>query len=705
MKRLTFAYPLALASCLLGCGPSSSYDGDPAAIQNRLTLEGFSSCEALEQYIEDEAVRDMNLQLDCQKDGSWCSHGFFAPEAADAASGAPSKSSSPSSFTKTNTQVAGVDEADFMKNDGTRIFVISGQKLHAVKSWPANEMALKGSLTLEGYPTEMFLDEKNRIVVFSSVFTPYEGFADGSGNGGGDVRGAACAPGFGGCDYYLTNTTKVTVVDATDISKLTVKSETYLPGSYTNSRRIDSSVRLVLRDSFRWPTKVRFYPEYSQGLYEDKSKLASTLDDLKVQNEQIIRAQTLEQWLPKAKRKLADGRTVELPYSCGDFRKSNAPVHLGLATVATMDLDAADATPSRTTIMGEVSEIYSSKDALYISTPHWWWWPRFGQKDYTYFHKFDLSDKASARYVASGGVEGHIIDQFAMDEHKGFFRVATTISQRVADTMNPSNTWGRIETTNRVSVLGENAGSLVVKGQSAELAKGETIRSARFIEDRGFVVTFRQVDPLFTFDLSNPSAPKQVGELKIPGFSSYIHPIDANHLLTMGIYMPDPGTGGMVDWNERRMQLSIFDVTNFANPQQTFTQTVGTAYGWSDAAYEHKAFNYFAERKMLAIPFSDYTGARGGDPWGTFVSDLRVFDIDVNTGIKARGGVSLKDVYISAGDPTFYYWYSPWVRRSVMASDAGVDYVYAVSDAGIRVANGASLSTPIKTVIFPKFVR
>src|SRR6185295_7586256 len=101
-------------------------------------------------------------------------------------------------------------------------------------------------------------------------------------------------------------------------------------------------------------------------------------------------------------------------------------------------------------------------------------------------------------------------------------------------------------------------------------------------------------------------------------------------LLTVGTYLPDPGTGG-TNWQERRLQLSIFDVTNFANPVQSFNQLVGTAYGWSEANWDHHAFNYFPERKLLAIPFSDYV-ASPGDPWGRFVSELKVFGVSTSTG-------------------------------------------------------------------------
>ena len=287
--RRSYLLPLSFAGLVAACADNP---GQPAAIQERLTLETFQSCDALESYIEDEAVRDMQLQLDCLRDGGWCGGGFLAPNAA-ADSAGPSKSSGPAAYTKTNTQVAGVDEADFMKNDGTRIFVLSGQKLRAVKSWPADQLGLQGSLNIEGYPSQMYLDEKNRVVVFSSVYTKYEGFAEG-GSGGGGGADIACAAGINGCGYYYGNTTKVTVVDVSDVANLKVVSEVYLPGNYANSRRIGGSVRLVLSDWFRYPSTVQFWPSSSDpNLYQDKGRWNAALDALKAQNEKLIRGQAL----------------------------------------------------------------------------------------------------------------------------------------------------------------------------------------------------------------------------------------------------------------------------------------------------------------------------------------------------------------------------------------------------------------------------
>ena len=665
---------------------------EPDAVQKRLELQSFGTCEQLETYIEDTAVLDMRTSLENSKKGyqTWgwgrgdVASGAPAPESADASAGASAPpSSGPNDYTTTNTQVAGVDEADFVKNDGKRIFVLSGNRLYVNKSWPAEQLANASSLEIEGWPREMFLDENNHVVVFSTVWHPYP-----FDKTQGDV---ACDAMW--CGYYNANTVKVTVVDVADLANPQVTQEYFLPGYYENSRRVGNAVRVVLGDQFRWPKDMRWYPEDSSGtLYQDKTRLAKAFDQLMATNEQVIRAAALQDWLPNAKRRDANGTWVDVPYNCSDFHRTNAPTKLGLVTVATLNLATPDQPPARTSIVAESGEVFASGRHLYVASRHWWWWPELGQSDYTYLHKFDITQPDRAVYVASGGVDGHIIDQFSMDEDsRGYFRVATTISTRVEDTSNPDNWWGQMQTVSRVSVLGESNGTLALIGQTEDLAPGERVFSSRFVEEKGFVVTFRQVDPLFTIDLSDPQNPRKVGELKIPGFSSYIHPLGANHLLTIGTHVDENQ-----NWQSRAVKLTVFDVTDMTQPREAFTQTIGTAYGHSEAQWDHKAFNYFPAKKLLAIPFSDWNPSWNGNYWDSFVSELRVFNIDTATGITPVGAVSLKDVFQNRGSYDWQYYWSPWVRRSVMADD----YVYAISDGGIRVAHLTNLSQPLATVDF-----
>jgi hypothetical protein len=695
LTDLRWPLPSTLGPLLLAAACSGSV-APPPAVVNRAALEAFggdTACADLEQYIEDTAVLQMRTQLEGQRDyvpvwgwwggwgGMWADGGVMMGGVAGAA--APDRASAPSAYTTTNNQVAGVDEADLVKNDGTRIFALAGGKLHAVRSWPPEATALQGSLAIEGWPTELFLDGTSQAVVFSSIYEWYP------------MSHAAGLRCLGmGCGYWNANTVKVTVVDVSDLTNLTVKREYYLPGQYNSARKVGASVRLVLSDGFNYPDGYQWGPSYDPGPGTIFRRLA--YDKVIAENEALIRAQQLSDWLPPFAIKSGGART-SVPVTCSDFSKVNAPTRMGLVSVVTLDL--AHDTIARNTILSEPGEIYASTKNLYVATRHWWWWPAPGQTDTTYLHKFDLSDPAAARYVASGSVEGYIVDQFSMDESDtGYFRVVTTAARRVPDTQNPANWWGRTELTNRLTVLGERAGALEVVGQSPELAPGERVTGSRILGNKGFVVTFRQVDPLFTFDLTDPAHPTLKGELTVPGFSTYLHPLDDTHLLTIGMYRsPNP-----TDWASSAIQLAIFDVADLAAPRQTFTQLVGTASSWSEAVGEHKAFNYFGARKLLAIPFADWSYASNGQfSWSAFTSDLRVYSVDAATGFTPRGALSVADQYQSSSGSgwgyTWSYFWQPTVRRSVMADD----FVYAIGDSGLRVANVNSLGSPLASVTFP----
>ncbi len=683
----TLVATAGLGALISGCNGRPT----PPAVVDRATLQAFggpTACTDLESYIEDTAVLQMRTQLEAARDGvpgwGWWGGGvLFAnggPVAADA-SGASAPA--PSAYTTTNNQVAGVDEADFVKNDGTRIFALSGQTLHAVRSWPADQTAVLGTLTIEGYPREMFLDGTGTAVVFSSLYQWYPMS---------NARGDACAT--MDCGYYSANTVKVTQVDVSDLSNLKVTRETYVPGYYNSARKVGNAVRLVISNDFNFPQGFKWGPDWSPGLWDDKPRLKAAYDQIIADDEALIRKQTLADWVPTSTVR-ADGHTTTVPNDCSAFSKVNAPTRLGMVSVVTVNL--ADQALTRSTILAEPGEIYASTNNLYVATRHWWWWPAPGQKDTTYVHKFDITNPDRAVYVASGKVEGHLIDQFSMDEAaSGHFRVVTSITTRVPDAAHPENWWGTTQLTNRLSVLGENAGYLDVVGQTADFDDGESVQSSRIVGDQGFVVTYRQVDPLVTFDLKDPLAPKKVAELTVPGFSTYLQPLDATHLISIGEYTPPP-VGGQTDWNKRAIQLAIYDVSDLAAPKQTFTQLVGTANSWSEALYDHKAFNYFAAKKLLAIPFSDWSYGSSGDFWwDSFTSDLRVYTVDVDTGFSLRGSVALSDLYQVQSYSNWVYWWTPAVRRSVMADD----FVYAISDAGLRVANVANLSVPLASARF-----
>jgi uncharacterized secreted protein with C-terminal beta-propeller domain len=531
----------------------------------------------------------------------------------------------------------------------------------------------------------MLLDkERHRLVIASQVYEKRPGKPTWGGAG----IAVDCAGLY--CGYAYGDTLKVTVLDVADVAAPRVVEQVYLPGNYFNARRVEGTVRLVMSDQFRWPDDIQFYPQYSRELYSDKDRLAEEVDRLIRENEKRIRAQRLEQWLPPGRRINALGQVSKLEYACTDFMRANAPTGVGFVTVLSLGLDpgAMDAPPHRTSLVASPGEVYASKESLYLANHHWWWWPEVNQTDSMYLHKFDIRQPGRATYVASGTVEGHILNQFSMDEHEGVLRLALTVNKRVPDARDPR--WFTTETVNRVVTVGEEGGHLKELGRSADLAAGEFIYSARFVGKKGYVVTFRQVDPLFTFDLSDPAHPRKVGELKIPGFSTYIHPIGDSHLLTMGEHRDE--TGG---WQGRAVKLSLFDVSDMAHPRETFTQVVGTSNGYSEAQWQHKAFNYFAAKGLLAVPYMDWD-YNATDYWSGFRSELRVFRVNTATGFTPVGAISIKDTFQVINQRNWSWYWQPTVRRSVMADD----YVYAISDAGVRVSNVNSLQTPLATTRF-----
>jgi hypothetical protein len=599
-----------------------------------------------------------------------------------------------------------------MKNDGTRIFVLSGQTLFAATSWPPQDLAVAGKLKIEGWPSEMFL-AGDQVVVFSGIWTVPPGGAMGP---AGAPPGAisplpiVCTLDGGGC-FFGFATTKITVVDVSTLSAPKVVSEIYLPGASAGARRVGSSVRLVLTDRVRWPAAITWWPPFSPELYQDSAMLDAAIAALENANEAIIRATPIQGWFPEGQRKLADGTTVDVSYQCSDFFLSNASERLGLVTIATLDLSHLDLGVSRASIVGDAGMLYATSSHLYLASEHWWWSQAAGQRDFTYLHEFDISDPAKAAYLGSGGVEGHIGDPFAMDEQGGYLRVATTTVSYQADPKTPNAF--TFATSNQLSVLAPKAtatgSDLAVVGKLAPLEDGERIMATRFVGNAGYVVTFRNFDPLVTLDLTDPANPRKLAELTLPGFSTYLQPIDAGHLLAIGEELPIDAAGHP-DFSKRAVDLSLFDVSDLGNPRRTAQVLVGTASAYSEALWDHHAFNWYQPdpaqpgKGLLAIPFSDWIQPTAGQSWWQgFVSDVRVFSVDLAQGITPMGALTMSDIYIQEGSGEWTWFYRPWVRRSVMATDpSGNTFVYAVSDAGLRDAALGSLGTPIATALFPR---
>jgi hypothetical protein len=658
-------------------------DGTPVdAVQTKIALSRLSTCAEVERHIEDQLVEESRRNVEDMKQyrdygfGWGVDDGLAQPGNAEDGngngngSGAPDRGDAPTDYTDTNTQEAGVDEADFVKTNGVRTFVLTGNRLYATQTWPPETLAVEGSLELAGNPREMFLTDDDQIVVFAHDWA--------------EVSGEPGRPGIPedcwqwGC-YGGRSFTRVTVIDASGAT-LRKRYDLELNGDYRSSRRIGDSVRIVVGETIARPQGIRYWPDESSLDWDDDAAWDAALDRMHERNVQLIRAADLTDFLPQSVRVDDAGNETVLERDCARFHVPNAPVPLGLTTLATLEVDFG--TLHRTSVFGDAHTIYASEATLYMGSNHWWWRPSSGQTTHTYVHAFDLSNDLAARYRGSFGVPGTLLNQFSMDEHAGHIRVATHVREF---TFSMGDDWQPPRLTNRVTVFRKDDFGFTETGRTPDLAPNEQIFSARMEGDRGFVVTFERVDPLFTLDLSDPSNPRVIGELKVPGFSTYIHFLDDDHLLTIGQHVPDASFPDAPD--EWGLKLTVFDVSNFANPTEKYVQYLGE--GYSDASWDHKAFNYFPAKKTLAIPMARWT--RG---WDHFVSELQLYRVDAQSGISSLGAIDMSDLYPRHED--WYGWWSPHVRRSVMADD----FAYAISDAGIRVA---PITAPSQTIATCRF--
>jgi len=664
LRSLAALALLAAVSCARepGANPLPKNPG----IDRSPTLAPFTSCAELEQAIEDTLVLQMKSTLEQNFVG--------VPQPIfPATDGATAAAAGPSDYTTGNSQVEGVGEADFVQNDGTRIAAIAGGRLHLARSWPPDALERTASIAIEGWPHDLFLTP-DRAIVFSAVYVPRALEGD-------HYACALGSPSVGDftCGYWFDNVVKITTLDVTDLAAPAVLSEVYLPGSFVSARRFGDRVRLVTSDSLPYPDGVLFWPAVPPGASEEERKAAVAA--LVAENEALIRARSLDDWLRRVTVERPGLPDVELGYACTDFARSSGPVLAGVLTVATFDVGASSLV-SRTSVLAQPGVVYASETTLYVASQHWWWWPEPGQRDASYLHAFDLADPDRAVYLGSGVVDGVVRDQYALDEFEGALRAVTQTAERVDD----GTSWGRIETAGRLSVLKAEGGALALVGETPKFGAGERVFGTRLVGTRGFAITARQIDPLFTFDLGDPASPAVVGELEMPGFISYLHPIDDTHLLGVGMQ-------GAFGGAPNQVKVALLDVADLAHPAELSVAVVGESWSWSEALWNPKAFTWLGARSLLAIPFAESSAT-------SFTTDLRLFHVDAATGITLAGSLSLFDMYDPYGQP-FGWAFSPYVRRSILASDLGVDYVYAISDAGIRSAKVADLPAWLATLQFP----
>jgi len=552
-----------------------------------------------------------------------------APAAAASGAVAAAGTGAPA-FSGTNTYVPGVDEPDLVKTDGQRIITLSGNTLEVVD---AASRRVTGRLDLSPYgmaagAANLLLSGDHALVL-----------ADGTGMAGGPAAARASAePGAGTGAAGETNTPalygpRLLLVDLAGQPR--VLSSYSIEGSLVDARQVGSVVRVVTGSV---PHIVLPAPAAGGS---DAALTAA--------NRAVIATATVDAWLPHY-TSAAGGTTLTGRISCD--RVSRPEVYSGadLLTVLTFDLSAsALGTGDGVSIAADGGTVYGTDSSLYVASGNRWQigpamgvavpaaiapaagaqaeaapaagvavastqgggaasppasdFNAYGVRQQTEVYRFSISQPGPPRYVASGTVPGYLVDQYAMSEWGGYLRIATTTgtSWSLAD----GRPQGSQPSSSAVYVLTTSGPVMRLAGQVGGLGAGERIYSVRFEGPAGYVVTFRQTDPLYTVDLRDPARPRVVGSLDLTGYSSYLHPASGTQLIGIGQQADAMGHIGGT-------QVSLFDVADPASPQRLATFALSGAH--SAAEFDPHAFLYWPASRLVVVPIQVPYGVASPPP-------------------------------------------------------------------------------------------
>lgn len=516
----------------------------------------------------------------------------------------------------TNTQVAGVDEADIVETDGEFIYVISGQELVIVRANAQGDSSpeVVSRTSLDYQPQGMFLNGDRLTLISRELQYAY-------------THTHLIRPAFDFVFAPRSSRTAISVFDISDRNSPELSQDTVVDGTFVDARAIGDDVYVVVhyQGSPYLPTLATQYERRDEGgrrvyRYETRDEYIARLDRV-IENSIPPSAYRRRPDGTLDRVRWLDGTTLDSEIGSVQGSQTNI-LRFNMRQTAPGPVDDLNIPVSS----GWSSRIYASKNAFYILTQQYEQvesggdFLRVEQSEvYTTIHKVDIAGDRMA-FEGTGRVRGYINDQFSVDEHNGYLRIATT-----------TGNLGNQTSENHLWILEDAGDALLIVGRVESLAPTEKIYSMRFDGDRAWMVTFRKVDPVFSFDLSDPLNPRVTGELKIPGYSDYLQLIDENHLLAIGRGTIDSGSPRFAWFQE--VQVSLFNISDMENPTLLHRYSFeGGRSGRSEALIDHHAFNYIADRNMLAVPFNNPDS-------GSWIAGLITLHIDLENGITQLGDV------------------------------------------------------------------
>ncbi len=526
-------------------------------------------------------------------------------------------------YSQTNTQEAGIDEADIVETDGRYIYTLSrGKLVIADLANPANPL-LVSVMEFDDRYTEMYL-QGDRITLIQRGGYVYGDYSDGFQNRGGDGLIAMSFTSSFVSGKLLPAV--VTVLDISDRTSPTVVERTEIDGKIIDSRAVGDQVYLTVSGLNLPELKFEILGD-PDAPRSRQLRLNETLDEYVARVRETLLAEALPSY-----RTLAGDGTLLAAGLLTDPTLIHKPLdNLDSSLLSLVTFDVGDDQPGPLASIGIFasarSQVYMSGDSFYVMQ---------GSRDETTILKFSIADDGTPSLVATGKVGGNLLNQFSVDEYDGRFRIATT--QVVRESY--IDQWGnerfrQQQRFNNLFVLQQRGATLEIVGSVENLAPTERIKSVRFMDDVAYVVTFRVVDPLFVIDLSDATNPTVEGSLKIPGFSSYLQPVGEDYVIGIG------RDANEITGRLGSLQVSLFYVGDMTNPTLVDQVTMeGARWVDSEAWRESLAVAYFPESQILTLPVSWYskTEFKNNGSWSSNrQSAIWTFQIDVDQ----QGGGSL----------------------------------------------------------------